>query len=367
MANPARALFNDAGALPAGWSFRNFSGSGSYQVEGAGGLGMLSVRSYGGHFAFNQMDDVRTTLVGDFDFVVVVRMSRLTSANPFIAASLYIPSIPADYFGVFSYGETNSPGWTALSHDGYTGAAGSTYRTSHVHDRPFDHGFQHLRFSRYSGVVRIHHLRGGYLSPSGAEVEGWTECVISAGGPSAFHGSVTEDLTFAIGAAASGGGHAVLVRGIIPLTLDGVGSYDLPDPCAAPASGKAFSAPSADDVDLGVGFSWAAPASGVARVVEVLTATDSGFTAGVQRHVLDFLMDGEKPSHRRGGVTVGQTIYGKARFIDELNQVGSWSATVNAVAAVTPVASSSVYASPSDKFAIPASPVFTVPDRRFSL
>lgn len=110
----------------------------------------------------------------------------------------------------------------------------------------------------------------------------------------------------------------------------------LPSAPGAPANGKAVSAPTSDDADLGVAFVWDAPAANVARTVEIQTASDSGFTTGVQRHYVDFLMSGEKPSHRRGGLSVGATIYARARFVDELGQAGSWSATISATAAVSP-------------------------------
>lgn len=110
----------------------------------------------------------------------------------------------------------------------------------------------------------------------------------------------------------------------------------LPSAPAAPANGQGVSAPLADDSDYGVAFVWDAPSSNVARTVEIQMASDSGFTTGVLRHFIDFMMDGEKPSHRCGGLALNETVYARARFVDELGQAGTWSDTVDATAEAYP-------------------------------
>lgn len=106
------------------------------------------------------------------------------------------------------------------------------------------------------------------------------------------------------------------------------GTWTLP----APANGAAWSSPKHDDSDLGVSARWNAVAN-VARTVEWDSALDDGFTSGLRRRRLDGIPDGGAIEVRRGGMTLGDPAYFRARFVDELGQAGAWSATVLSTAA----------------------------------
>jgi len=125
------------------------------------------------------------------------------------------------------------------------------------------------------------------------------------------------------------GGHASGTSKIRLLgfyALDG-GLWTLP----APANGAAWSSPKPDDSDLGASARWDAVVN-VARTVEWDSALNDAFTSGLRRRRLDGLPDGATIEVRRGGVTLEQPVYFRARFIDELGQAGAWSATVSATA-----------------------------------
>lgn len=351
MANPARHLFHDEGALPAGWSWHPLAGI-TYAVEGPTGAGTFQTSAnlggpYPGFLSMAEVAYLTTTLVGDFDFLLVLELTQNSSGNPrvdtfLVPAPLVYPAGPSQAYGQLWYGETNSNTTTS-----YVRAAGDWYgftnsplRTSRDQRLPHERGAQVFRFSRYAGHTRVWHLRGGYLSPSGATTEGWVE--LAPHPASAFWAAdPTVDLDLVVTPYSCG----MRLWAILPLPLDGAGLFDLPDLPATLVGGAAASSPTAADADLGVAFRWDAAAANQARVAQVLTALDAGFTASVRQVTLDRLVAGEAVSFRRGGLGAGVAVWAKARLVDEVGQAGAWSATVTAAAALSPQASPT-YAAP---------------------
>lgn len=350
MAQPSSQLFN-AGAVPAGWATQ--PAGGTVAVEGASGAGALRVTGAGRAW-YQELGTAVAALyavleAGDFDYAVVFEHPTAWTGNNlgsgpslmisaadgsvhrFFKQEAYPPG--ADAF-VFPYALSRTLGggladeWIADLGNGARGFLG-----------PIGDKIRRfvLRVTRVGTTIRL------YI-PVFTDTAGlaWRECGAGAADPLAGGAGRIQ--------IAADVGIVVVCRGFLKLTA---GALDAP---TAPTGGLAFSAPSADDSDLGVACVWAAPAAAVARTYEVQFSTDVGFTGIAYAPITDKLMAGQKPRASIGGLAAGATIYARARFVDELGQTGAWSATISATAAVTP--------SVSPSFIYPAGK-FRLPERRF--
>jgi hypothetical protein len=309
VANPAQTLFA-AGAFPTGWT-GVVSGAGSVAVEGPSGDGQAVIRAPNASSAASYLQS--PAISGDFDFMVCVADGDTlgNGGEMRLSVGLILVSNLSRYYTIdWLFGV----GWWSFV-DGSIG--GNIQNKGGVrHGAPQDSGYTRFRLRRVGSTL------SSFIWSSGAWVQ------ISNGAAWVESGPVVLRISPSYAPLGSG---KVLVRGIIPLTAGA-------DPAApsAPTDGKAFSAPSTDDLDLGVGASWASPGADVARKYEVRVSTNSGFTAIVDRKVHDLLLEGLRASHRTGGLVAGTTYYICARWWDECGQPGTWSATVSAAAAITP-------------------------------
>lgn len=314
MASPAADLFNDA-SLAAGWGVVQQSGSASLVEEGPSGTGQLVVSGISGFASLPASIDRATygPLQGDFDIAVVLVGG---GGDAGVVVETIVGLYKAGDLATYQYvTDQNGGPWKVFDYLG--GVFASGMRRAIDARVPRDRMYQWVRLTRSGSSVTI-----SVMQPDG------TWAAIGAAGRFTETGDVT---LFIASDSNSGAATKVYVRAMLPLVA---GALAAP---AAPTGGKAASSPSTDDTDLGVMAVWTAPASNVAREVQIQSATDSGFTLNVRPHDHP-LIDGQKPTARRPGLSAGTTIYFRARFVDELGQAGTWSSTVSAAAAVTPSA-----------------------------
>ncbi len=246
---------------------------------------------------------------GDFDIVVCLRWGEITNGSTWAGISVADLANALGCSFIFSKSEIG-----ARYVDNTSLAFGAMNNCSRYRGR--EHFV--LRLKRVgTDVTWYYMLRSGDTQQ---EPGGWD----------VFHGPAADPLAGAAGYLRIGGrttGTPYDEIEVLAVYMSGP-----PAAAAAPTAGLAISSPMALDADLGVAFVWAVPAANISRTLEVQTAADSGFTASIRRLLCDFRSDGDSPSVRRGGCALGQTIYARARYVDELGQVGSWSGTVSAVA-----------------------------------
>lgn len=307
----ATDLFNDA-SIAAQWTVE----AGSASEEGASGRGslLLSIEK-------TPIDPVGTPEgmrapidAGDFDVVIVWRWGAHTDGSAWFGFSVSNLANDTGVSVIASQG--NDVGMRTLPNSSIT-----LDTSAHASTRYRSREGYAMRIKRVGTTVTAYYMRrvnDTTQEPGTWEVLGTTADPLSGSGGYLRIGGRTTGSPFD------------------QVELMAVYAGGPPAAAGAPSGGVAVSAPLADDSDLGVAFVWDAPGAGVARTVEVQHASNSGFTTALQRHYVDLLQAGEKPSVRRAGCTLGQTIYGRARFVDELGQVGSWSSTVSAVVAVSP-------------------------------
>lgn len=326
MANPAQELLN-AGAVPAGWSAINV-GAGTAGVDGAS-AGISQGRTTSPDGSSNQTYLQGPLISGDFDiaFCLSGGDGLGNGGEVRLHCGLWLASDLSRYL---TLGWLFAQGYYGFV-DGNLGSVVSTFPARRL-GRALDSGYERLRFVRVGGAYTA------FVWLHGA----W----VAIGLPATWSG-VTGDVRprFGIQYCPSGAGVA-LCRGVIPLVA---GAVAVP---AAPTGGKAANAPTSDDLDLGCFATWDA-VSNIARTFEAESDFVNTFNSVNLRPHPVIVMDGQKPRVSRGGVSVGQTVYFRSRFVDEFGQISAWSTTVSAIASLTPLTSPS-YIHPAGPFTLAA-------------
>lgn len=331
MASPPQELFA-AGAIPAGWT-AVVAGIGTVECQGPSGGGQAVISAPNAASANTYLQS--GPISGDFDFMVVAQ-SGDTNGNGGEVRLLVGFILASDAGRYFTLAWLFNAGWWSFV-DGNVGGNVSI-KDMRRYAAPQDSGYARFRFRRV-GATLSH-----FVWSDGA----WLNITVAGGGALWNPTESVADVKLRMGIQYCPAGSGVaLVRGVIPLAAGA-------DPAvpSAPSDGKAFSAPSTDDADLGVGASWASAGANVARKYEVQVATDAAFTTIIDRKLYDLLPEGLRATHRTGGLVAGTTYWIRARWWDECGRSSAWSTTLSAAAAITPsIVPSFTY--PAGKFRLP--------------
>lgn len=357
MAAIPSVIFN-AGTIPAPWT--GFApADGVCLAEDSGGRngivlgGVTGTRLRGGQPAPSAMARIQAALdAGDFDYVVVLDApwSRKSASGargfavqvyPDPAVRTFDQLMGNDWFD----GAGSFPG---IRTEGTVGGAVAQAKDDYWSEARWNRDRVYRRLVRLRRVgVNLFSYAPDYRSQDVAAPFAWLQ-------------SWTQG-SWALGA--SGGLLCITcddTQGIVVRSFHDASGWTngIPSTAAAPTNGVAASSPMG--AGYGVAFAWDAPGATVARTVEVMTATDAAFTTGVRVVVIDSLASGEAATFRRA-CALGETLYAKARWIDEIGQPGAWSSGVSAVALGGD--------SPCPQgFTIPPGPAFTIPPAaRFDL